>query len=105
MILVPQDFMSQLSQQNNDQTGFTTDLHTEMGSILDNSVLGDKENWVRYQQMLQRCLNLKDQERQPLEVTMEESKQETIQSTIGLDQKIIELIPKMFKKKLNCYVI
>lgn len=99
MILVPQDFFSKLNQQNKEQSGLTNDLDTEMGAILDNSVLGEKEKWVRYQQMLQRYLKLKDQERQPLKVTMEESKQEASQPAVGLHQEIIESIPKMFKKK------
>lgn len=99
MILVPQDFFSKLNQQNKEQSGLTNDLDTEMGAILDNSELGEKEKWVRYQQMLQRYLKLKDQERQPLKVTMEESKQEASQPAVGLHQEIIESIPKMFKKK------
>lgn len=99
MILVPQDFFAKLNQQKNEQTGLTSNLDTEMGSLLDNESLGEKEKWVRYQQMLQRYLKLKEQERQPLKVTMEESKQETVQQPAGLHHEIIEAIPKMFKKK------
>lgn len=101
MILVPQDFFAKLNQQKNEQTGLTSNLDVEMGSLLDNESLGEKEKWVRYQQMLQRYLTLKEQERQPLKVTMEESKQETTRPPVSLHQEIIETIPKMFKKKAN----
>lgn len=100
MILVPHDLLLKLNQQKQNQSGLTNDLDTEMTTLLDNEDLGEKEKWVRYQQMLQRYLKVKEQERQPLKVTMEEeSKHGADMPGLSLQREIIEAIPKMYKNK------
>lgn len=93
MVLVPHDFVSKMSHQRQEPSG---DLDIEMKRLMDTSQLDDRNKWMQYQQVLQRYLRLKDQERQPLKLTMEESRGDT-NST--LMDEIVESVPAMFKRK------
>lgn len=93
MVLVPHDFVTKMSHQRQEPSG---DLDSEMKRLMDSSQLDDRNKWAQYQQVLQRYLRLKDQERQPFKIELEESRAEAHPS---LTDEIIESVPKNIKRK------
>lgn len=94
MILVPHDFMSKLGQQQRLEP--SGDLDSEMKRMLDNSQLDDRDRWTQYQQMLQRYLRLKEQERQPLKVAVEESRDGVLST---LSKEVVDSVPVAYRRK------
>lgn len=97
MILVPQDFFNKVNQSHVPKPSINLDH--EMDALLNNNNhMDEKEKWIKYQQALQRYLHFKEQDRQPLKVTLENSTSESSHKP-ELHQEIISAVPKLFKKK------
>src|SRR5436190_14425625 len=65
-----------------------------MKRLLYNSQLDERDKWTQYDQMLQRYLRFKEQERQPIKVSVEESHAESL-----LSNEVVDSVPKIAKRK------
>lgn len=98
MMLVPQEFFNKLKNQKEELQNVTGDLESEMKAVLyNNDTMDERVKWAQYQQLLQRYLHFKENERKPLQVTFDENEQVT--PTPKLYNEILESVPKLFKKK------
>lgn len=98
MVMVPHDFFIRLNNKKEEQLGVTNGLDSELSSLLNNDNGGDSEKWTKYQQVLQRYLRFKEQERQPLKLTVEEDKGGA-STQYPLENEILDSIPRTFKKR------
>lgn len=71
MVLLPADSMEKLRQPSV-STDPLESLHRELTQILSARNLSDSEKWVKYQQVLHRCLRYVEQRRKPVSFAIEE---------------------------------
>lgn len=101
MILVPQDFFAKVNQVQAPKP--SSNLDSEMESLLNDNNMDEKEKWMKYQQVLQRYLHFKEQDRQPLRLSLESDIPEPPLKP-ELHQEIITAVPKLFRKKAELLI-
>lgn len=107
MVLIAPEAIERLKQSNTESGDITSHLDDDMKAAL-NSRLPDHEKWTLYQQVLQRYLHFKNQQRGPIQMSItedlpatpnndniEEKRYEDVDDTTV----IIDTLPKTYRSK------